>query len=43
MLELAIVVSKHVFQTIDEGLVHLDCRVTLPDLKVLKPFTNTSL
>ena len=25
MLELATVVSKHVFQTIDEGLVHLDC------------------
>ena len=28
MLGLATVVSKHVFQTIDEGLVHLDCRVT---------------
>ena len=28
MLELATVVSKHVFQTIDEGLVHPDCRVT---------------
>ena len=27
MLELTLIVSKHVSQTIDEGLVHLDCRV----------------